>query len=785
MRGFARFSSVWLLLICVWLASSAFAQTAPVEIDISDQQTRRFNLPAANFTNVFGFTLPAGTTRFKVTLTGTIAAPAADADVDMFLRFARPFPRLSNDYGAPPTSDELFEYAHYQSISAELGESIIVSNAGRYPAQAGKWYLSLLNFSSTAAVSATIKLEILNGVISAAPIVVRFDLPCPAGVASCKCDLAPWNDPRTAGFSAPGNTGQTLGEKRRNAVLEAASQLSQRLRSEAPITVQACWDDLGSGDRVTLAQAGPTNFLIDDRSNGGTSNGVYFPARPASFLPQRNSFYAAATATKNNGAAACQTFGGPCNATPDIYIAFNSLIDGPEALGVRSFYYGTSTTGNAANDPDFVSVALHELTHGMGYVSLVNLDSTDGVLGEEPAGRDDIFTRQVVDLSTGTPRPLARLNNADRIAAITAGRLQWVGARALANPEFTLATGELGIPLNSPTPLESGSSLSHLDPNRFSNQLMLPFISRTRALGIAAGQLEDIGWDSTPKSTPVRPQFYAGNWFDPTRSGHGFDIEPAGSIGGFNRILFTAYTYDAAGDPEYFLAQGPVVDGVFIPEATPARNSLVRYRYVNNRPTIDNSVQGYVRVDFNDAGASKSCTENGRSVPGLGAGNSGVNAGSLTFVSANQAVNWCIQQLIGQSRRPASDFTGHWYKSGDSGWGIGIAQAIDTGKNITLAVLYYPDALGNPRWAFAQSNDYQSGQTIPIKHRRGFCRTCPSGTQEIDAGSMTLTLDNVQGLRGQINKVSFDVEFKGAAGGRFTRTDAAIERLVPRPAVID
>ena len=785
MRRLAGFRSVCLLLMFAWLSCAAFAQSAMDDIDISDQQTRRFNLPAANFTNVFGFTLPAGTTRFKVTLTGTIAAPAADADVDMFLRFARPFPRLSNDYGAPPTSDELFEYAHYHSISAELGESIIVSNAGRFPAQGGKWYLSLLNFSSTAAVSATIKLEILGGVTGPAPIVVRFDLPCPAGASSCKCDLAPWNDPRTAGFTAPGNIGQTLGAKRRNAVLEAANQLSQRLRSEAPITVQACWDDLGSGDRVTLAQAGPTNFLIDDRSNGGVSNGVYFPARPASFLPQRNSFYAAATATKNNGAAACQTFGGPCNATPDIYIAFNSLIDGPEALGTRNFYYGTSPSANTVNDPDFVSVALHELTHGMGYVSLVNLDSSDGVLGEEPAGRDDIFTRQVVDLSTGTPRALARLSNADRIAAITGGRLQWVGARALANPEFTLVTGELGIPLNSPNPLESGSSLSHLDPNRFSNQLMLPFISRTRALGIAAGQLEDLGWDSTPKSSPVRPKIYAGNWFDTTRSGHGFDIEPAGSINGFNRILLTAYTYDSAGEPEYYLAQGPVVDGVFIPEATTAQNSLVRYRYVNNRPTIDNAAQGYVRIDFNEADASKACTDDGRNVQGLSAGNPGINAGSLTFVSANQAVNWCIQQLIGQSSRPASDFTGHWYKSGDSGWGIGIAQAINAGKNITLAVLYYPDALGNPRWAFAQSNDFQSGQTIPIKHRRGYCRTCPVSTQDIDAGSMTLTLDNVQGQRGQANKVSFDVEFKGVAGGRFTRTDAVIERLVPRPALID
>jgi hypothetical protein len=144
-----------------------------------------------------------------------------------------------------------------------------------------------------------------------------------------------------------------------------------------------------------------------------------------------------------------------------------------------------------------------------------------------------------------------------------------------------------------------------------------------------------------------------------------------------------------------------------------------------------------------------------------------------------------VQPLIDQSIRGANDFTGSWYVPGDSGWGLTLTQAqTPDGKLIMFAILYYPDALGQPRWAFAQSNDYRSGQTIPITHRRGYCRSCPVSFTDIDAGSMTLTLDNVEGLAGQNNRISLSVDFKGAAGGRFTRSNAALIRLVPRPAVI-
>lgn len=762
-----RIRAAWIAL-CLMLSSIlAVAQSNLIELSAS--QSRSFVLPPNSFTTQLYFDLPAGVSRFRVELSGS----AQTGDIDLFLRQGQAF-ISTNSFGQNLSFDELSEYAQYWSVSAESNESILVTPASLRPPVAGRYFISVFNGDSRNA-TATLRL-VLEPPVTPTQISVRFDLPCAPGESNCQCDVAPWNDPSTAGFTAPGNAGSTLGQKRRNAMIAATQAIADQLQAEGTIVVRACWADLGSGDLTTLAQSGPENVAINDPTLSILSpSGAVSGIRATPFLP-RYTWFASAPLGQALGTGSCRALGGPCGDFPDLTITFNSLIDTPQALGNRSFFYGTAGGANAGQNIDFVSVAIHEMVHGLGYADLL---SEEGV---EFRGRDDAFSRHLINTAQGNPRSLARLNNAERKAAFTSNSLQWVGPETLQRSSASVQAGELGIRMHAPPELQPGSSVSHLDQLSFGNELMAPQNPRSRSLGIALGQLFDLGWSKAPRTAPTPSPFYPGNWFDPTRSGHGFDIEPAGKVNGFDRLLVTSYTYDAAGLPEYFISVGQLVDGVFLADSTTsssgANSSLGRYRFVNGASELVPDFSGRLRLDFNQAKNSAACTAEGR-------GNVPDEAASMSFIAGNDAVTWCLQSLIPQIQRPTPDFTGHWYDASDPGWGLGVANALVDGKVVLLVIIYYPDGAGNFRWAYAQSNDYKSGQSIPIFQRNGYCRNC-ARTEPVDipAGALTITLDQVEGMTGQNNKITIDVTFQGPAGGGLRRTNVPIVRLVERPRLL-
>ena len=754
-------------LFALFCLNVAFAQTVS-GVSLSDQQSKTFTLPASTFSTAFFFDVPPGTTRFKVELNGN----AASGDIDLFLRQGKNF-LSKNSYDQPLSFDELAEYAQYWSISADAAESILVTNTSIRPPVPGRYFVSVFNGDSRAS-TATLKLT-LNPPVVPTQIQVRFDLPCEADDVGCKCDLAPWNDTSNPlGFNAPGNAGVNLGQKRRNALLNAARQLASQISSEAPIVVQACWDDLGAGDVTTLAKAGPSTFAINDPTfTFRASNNRVVATRATPFLP-RYTWLAIAPTGRALGAGSCKALGGPCGTSPDLTIIFNSLIDTPQALGTTSFYYGTNPSGGAQN-VDFGSVAIHEITHGLGYVNLLS------TTGEELRDRDDAYSRNLINASAAAPKSFALLTDAERLAAFTSNNVQWVGSETLSLSASRVRIGDLGIRMHAPTEFSAGSSIGHLDLSVFGTELMAPRYSNNRNLGIALGQLADVGWSNTPKAAPPTAKFYAGNWFDPARSGHGFDIEPAGNLGGFERVLVTSYTYDAQGLPEYYISIGEVVDGVFLADAnvlpSGVSSSLGRFLSVGGTAQPDPAFSGRLRMDFNAAANSFACTENGRTV-------NTSEVGSLSLIANNEAVTWCIQPVIDPSLRsaPASDFTGHWNDESNPGWGLGIQTAVVGGKSLILIAVYYPDAQGNPRWAYAFSSDFRSGDEIDVFQRNAFCRTCAVvAPTDILAGKLKITLSGVEGTTGQNNQVSFNVTFQGASGGTFTRSNAKLVRLVERP----
>lgn len=768
------------LVIAVWPALLA-AQSGGTAL--TPGQPVSFSMPANTVTGALFFDVPAGTRRFRVSLSAAPGAPA-NADLDLLLRYGQPFP-LRNVYGVVPDQLWLLEHAHYQAIAPDATESITVGPSGVWPARAGRWHLAVYNFTN-APVTARVQLEFLTDGTPEQAFTVRFDLPCPSDEEDCVCDLAPWNDP-SPGPNAPGNPGTTLGEKRRRAMLEAARLLGQNFVGEAPITIQACWRNAGGGaDQVTLASAGPTDFHLEDRSLALRPDADRpFLNLAGAFLSERYAFAPAAIVARQAGTPFCRAVSRDCGDWADIRIYFNDQIDTPNGLGDVGFYYGLQPqiTGR---DIDFVSVAMHEIIHGLGFVSLVSLGG-DGrpPIGSKPLDRDDVYSRRVVSTVSGTAVPFWRGSNADRAAAMTSSsRLQWIGPAALAAPNNRLQFGDVGLRLHAPPDISSGSTLSHLNRGIYGGvEMMGPNYVATRFLSLALPMLEDVGWSPQPRALPVVPGVPTGLWFDPVRSGHGFDLQAAVGPAPYPHLVSIMYTYDAAGEPEFYLSQGPLVDGVYVAANDGSGgigDSLLRYLYdpARNPPQRpDPASGGQLRIDFNRAEESRACNDPHSRPPNP-------HTAAMLVLTGTNAVEWCLQLLTDVASRPAPDYSGIWSAANDPGWGFSIANVRrDDGRVLWFVLLYYPDAQGQPRWALASTENFQPGQALPLIHRKAFCRHCPpQPVQDRPAGTLTLSplgSDPNAGIT-----ASFQVTYQGAAGGTFSRQNARITRLSLPPTVV-
>ena len=171
--------------------------------------------------------------------------------------------------------------------------------------------------------------------------------------------------------------------------------------------------------------------------------------------------------------------------------------NGSSADGEIAWNFGPSWAfGNTVggNQYDFQSIALHELLHTFGFLSYVDQ------AGANTDRMWTVFDSFLVN-SAGTP--------------VITGDFSWNSAY---NPNLTGGNGGLYfggpnavaafnglVPLYTPNPWASGSSLSHLNDNRFtgSNEKLMNAVSSQgpgiRVLSaVELGILEDLGYDVTP-----------------------------------------------------------------------------------------------------------------------------------------------------------------------------------------------------------------------------------------------------------------------------------------------
>jgi FG-GAP repeat len=254
-----------------------------------------------------------------------------------------------------------------------------------------------------------------------------------------------------------GNTAMTLGQARRNAFDHAATILAQMLVSTVVIQVDAQIDPLGPG---ILGSAGP-NTVHRNFSNALLAN----------------TWYVQALANKLAGQDLDPN-------TSDINATFSS--------DFSNWYYGLD-----ANPPvgkfDFVTVVLHEITHGLGFLPLV-----DVLTGEKFLGDDDVYMRWL-EHHGASPTDFPSMTNIQRQAAsIAEPDLHFVGANLqVASGILTAGSTGTHIQMYAPNPVQPGSSISHFTNTIKPDQLMEPGIASGKAihdLGLAQPLLQDLGW---------------------------------------------------------------------------------------------------------------------------------------------------------------------------------------------------------------------------------------------------------------------------------------------------
>ena len=278
-----------------------------------------------------------------------------------------------------------------------------------------------------------------------------------------------------------GNLATTLGQQRLNVFQRAADILNNTFDIATTVRVGSSFDPLTcSSSFATLGQAGPAAVEFDFATRSITPHALYN-----------------------------QQVGYDADAgTVEINAQFNSSIDNNDnCLFNTNWYYGYDAP--SGNDNSLLSVVLHEILHGMGFLSYLQSDGSSGA-GWNTAGGFvegfDPYTYKLKDASTGqmlTDQAAATRSNVMRSGT----NLVWSGTEANAesgNYSSGINSGE--VQMYAPGSYEPGSSVSHFDTAMTPNELMEPqYTEFLDTAGLAEQLLVDIGWSYNAANTPNSP----------------------------------------------------------------------------------------------------------------------------------------------------------------------------------------------------------------------------------------------------------------------------------------
>jgi hypothetical protein len=290
-------------------------------------------------------------------------------------------------------------------------------------------------------------------------------------------DLVELSQSATTNFSisytAEGGTDEwgeycyTFPEDAKAAFNAAASVWASLVKSSVPITIQACWASLSGS---TLAYSG-----------GGSVNRDFPNAARA------NTWYSASLANSLAGYDLDID-------NADMHITYNQNF---------TWYFGTDGY-TPMGQYDFMTVALHEICHGLNFSGSMTYSGGQGSWGTD--GSANIYDTFMKDgsgnslIDTGIyPNPSATLGS-----ALTSNDIWFHGSNAMT------ANGGNPVKIYSPSQWDTGSSYSHLDYDTFSgtgNRLMVYAISSGVSIHdpgpVTGGLLRDLGWSGGPRGTTL------------------------------------------------------------------------------------------------------------------------------------------------------------------------------------------------------------------------------------------------------------------------------------------
>jgi len=249
------------------------------------------------------------------------------------------------------------------------------------------------------------------------------------------------------------------------AVQAAVSLWAEAVNIPTGTTILASYKSLGAG---TLAGAGP-KFVFRD-----------FPNAPVA-----GTWYAGPLAEALSG----QNLAGD---DPDITIDINVRSD---------WYFGTD--GNVPGGRyDLMSVVLHEMAHGLGFLGTMDVTGSIGGWGLGSPPRPDIYDRLAEDASG---QKLLNLPN----NSVTLGNALRSNQVYLSSPSTNRNQADR-LRVYAPSSWNPGSSFAHLDESMYpagtSNSLTTPFLNSAEAVHfigpLALCLLEAMGWSTAENCTP-------------------------------------------------------------------------------------------------------------------------------------------------------------------------------------------------------------------------------------------------------------------------------------------
>jgi len=225
-------------------------------------------------------------------------------------------------------------------------------------------------------------------------------------------------DDPTPAAAVGGNPGRTRGEQARIVFEYAASIWGAVLKSRVPIDIDASFKRLACTARSGLL------------GSAGTTDAVFFRPGKAPLGARSNTLYHLALA---NALAGADIRPGQA----DVNANFNGAIGTPGCIEGKQWYFGLD--GNAsATQVDFLQIALHELSHGLGFLGFNYLNtgklSTDDADGTVLA---DMYSSYVYDNALG--KGWYGMTDAERKqAALDDGRLVFTGPHVKAHAALAI-----------------------------------------------------------------------------------------------------------------------------------------------------------------------------------------------------------------------------------------------------------------------------------------------------------------------------------------------------------